>query len=268
MLLRLSLNSMGLFCKALALSLTLFILFGCATPKEKKLEKEKFTLTYRHKSQAGPEIEKMNMEHPVKISEEEFNNHLFSLQYEELSLLGKKKYVFSHQDMSEISRLLLKAVHHLVPEKILILELETPRGATHGEIFAAGGKLNFRFQSIKGSEFSGNSFSGWGGSVWRLVPVKGQQYHVTKRLLGTSTQENWIVADMNLPKKSRRLVNGKNSEEPEPSSGPSPSPASPPAEKNVELEKKLQFLKDLREKNLIDDEEYEKKRRELLDSYL
>ncbi len=250
--------------------LSVLFVLGCGTTKEKKLEKETFTLTYRHKSQSGPEIEKLKMNHPVKISEDEFKNHLLSLQYEELSLLGKKKYVFSHKDLNEITRTLTKGVNHLAPENILIVELETSRGTTLGEIFASGNKLNFRFLSVKGSEFSGNSFSGWGGSTWRLVPVDGQRYHVTKRILGTSTQENWIVAEMLLPQKSRRLGRNKNKEETKPASPPPPASSRPsvPAGDNVELEKKLKFLKDLREKNLIDDEEYERKQKELLDSYL
>ena len=37
---------------------------------------------------------------------------------------------------------------------------------------------------------------------------------------------------------------------------------------DIELEKKLQFLKGLYEKNLVDEEEYNRKRKELLDTFL
>ena len=45
-------------------------------------------------------------------------------------------------------------------------------------------------------------------------------------------------------------------------------PINPSAGNNQDLEKKLSFLKDLRDKDLIDDEEYDMKRKELLNSYL
>ena len=246
---------------------------GCGTIKEKKLEREGLTLIYRSKSQVGSEIGKMKLNHPIKISEEEFENHLYSLQYEELSLLGKKKYVISLKDVSAITKDLTKAVNRMKPQNILIFELDTPRGTTRGEIFSAGNRINFRFTSIKGIEFSGNSFAGVGGSTWRLVLVKGQMYRVTKRILGSSTKENWIVADMTLPQKSRRLArSGKIKRQPpqasQPSPAPQPSPSAPEGNTDQELEKKLRFLKDLRHKDLIDDEEYERKRRELLDSFL
>ncbi len=270
----LSLKNMRLFWATLTFFMTLGLLLGCGTIKEKKLERDGLTLIYRPKFQAGATIEKAHLNHPIKISEEELKNHLYSLQYEELFLLGKKKYVISLKDVSEIATILTKAVNRMAPENILIFELETPRGTTQGEIFATENKINFRFNSIKGTKFSSNTLARSSGSTWRLVPVKGQVNKVTKRLLGSSTQGNWIVAKMALPQKSRRPLKGKRTQSkkpqvsPEPSSSPQRIPSTPSVNTDQELEKKLQFLKDLRDKDLIDDTEYEKKRRELLDSFL
>jgi hypothetical protein len=246
---------------------------GCGTTKEKKLEKEGLTLIYRPQNQAGPAIHKLRLNHPIKISEEIFRNHLYSLQYEELSLLGKKKYTISLTDLKDTTKILTKAVNHMPPENILVFDLETSRGSTIGEIFRTENTLNFRFQSIKGVKFSTTTFGRGGiGSNWRMVPVVGQRYGVSKKLLGTSTQENWIVAKMILPKISRRLSKGqepKASKTQKDSAPPTPSaPVTPSAGEDQELEKKLQFLKNLRDKDLIDDEEYEIKRKELLDSFL
>ncbi len=245
---------------------------GCATTKERKLEKEGLTLIYRSQAQAGPSIHKLQLNHPIKISEADFRNHLYSLQYEELSLLGKKKYTISLTDLKDTTQILTKAVNHMPPDNILVFDLETSRGSTIGEIFRTEDNLNFRFHSIKGVKFSSGTFGRGGiGSTWRMVPVSGQRYRVTKKLLGTSTQENWIVAKMILPKKSRRLSKGQDpkvSKMPN-DTAPTPSaPATPSARDNQDLEKKLQFLKNLRDKDLIDDEEYEIKRKELLDSFL
>ncbi len=244
---------------------------GCATIKEKKLEKEGLTLIYRHKTQAGPALNKLALNHPIKISQEEFTNHLYSLQYEELSLLGKKRYVISLADLKDTTQILTKAVNRMAPENVLVFELETSRGTTTGEIFRTGNRLNFRFESIKGIEFSSASFGGGGGASWRMVPVSGQRYRVTKKLLGTSTQENWIVAKMTLPQTSRRLLKmqgSRVSKAPSSSAPTSSAPQKPLTGNSQDLEKKLKFLKDLREKDLIDDQEYEMKRKELLDSFL
>jgi len=261
------------FWATFAFFLALGLFLGCSTTKEKKLEREGLTLIYRPKYQAGATIEKMHLNHPIKISEEEFKNHLYSLQYEELFLLGKKKYVISLKDVDEITHILTKAVNHLTPNNILVFELETPRGITRGEIFSTGNNINFRFDSIKGTQFSGTSFSRSVGTVWRLVPVKGQKNKVVKRILGSAVKGNWIVASMTLPQKSRRLLKGKKNQRqkpqaPQTSPSPQPAPSNPSVNNDHELEKKLKFLKDLRSKDLIDDEEYERKRKELLDSFL
>lgn len=264
------LKNMRPFWAFLTFLMALNLFLGCGTTKEKKLERDGLTLIYRPKHQAVSAIEKMHLNHPIKISEEEFQNHLYSLQYEELFLLGKNKYVISLQDVKKISKDLTKAVNHLTPQNILVFELDTSRGTTRGEIFAAEGKINFHFDTIKGAAFSSNSLARSTASVWRLVPVKGQIQKTTNRILGSSTLGNWIVADMTLPEKSRRLLKGKKtqSQPSQPTPSPQPVPSTPPGNNDQELEKKLKFLKDLRSKELIDEEEYEKKRKELLDSFL
>jgi hypothetical protein len=249
------------------------LLYGCSTTKEKKLEREGLTLIYRPKSKAGSEIEKLSLNHPIKISEEEFQNHLYSLEYEELYLLGKRKYVIGVKDVVEITQILTKAVNRMTPKNILVFELETTRGPTVGEIFATDNKINFRFISIKGVQFSTTTFTKSSGTVWRLTPVKGQENKVTHRILGSSTKGDWIVADMTLPQRSRRLAKGQKFQNQKlqanhPSPALQPAPVAPKKITDRELEKKLKFLKDLRNKDLIDDEEYEIKRKELLDSFL
>ena len=53
-----------------------------------------------------------------------------------------------------------------------------------------------------------------------------------------------------------------------PSKKPANNRHSPSKGPNLVLEEKLEFLKDLHEKNLIDEKEYNQKRKELLDTYL
>ncbi|KMP10817.1 hypothetical protein UR09_02205 [Candidatus Nitromaritima sp. SCGC AAA799-A02] len=259
-------------CAGLLLAFLAGILFaGCATIPEKRLEKERLTLVYKNKSVMGSDLEKLRLEHPIEIAREAVTNHLLSLRYEELSLLGKGRFVFSPDDVIEITPLLTKALNRMSPDNILYYEVDTPRGTTSGTVFRARERLHWRFDSIKGVSFSNNSFPGHRGSTWRLVPKAGQSYGQSKSLFGKNVQENWITATLNLPVKSKRNLRARAQEKPSrrsATSAPEPSRPEPTPANQEELEKRLQLLKDLRDKNLINDSEYERKRKELLDQYL
>ena len=251
-----------------AMALLVFLPACSSGPTPKKLETGGLTLMYRDKSSSGSEVNKMRFNHPVQLSQAEVHNHLLSLRYEELSLLGKKKYVFSSKGLEEISRILTKALNRVKPDKFVYFVLETASGATEVEVFGTNDKLNWRVNSIRGLNFSNTSFSNFGGSHWRLVPREGQNYHVSQKLIGTSTRDNWIIADLKLTRIARGRV--KKSSAPStkmrPPSSPTKNPA--PAVNRENLQQKLQFLKDLRDKELIDESEYERKRKELIDTYL
>ena len=251
------------------------LLSGCASTKEKKLQTKGFTLSYKDKSSGGSSVNKMQLNHPLKISETAIRNYLRSLVFEELSLFGKKKPVFLSHDIDRIGRLLTKAIHRVPNHKIIHYELETPRGKTSGDIFASKKYIHWRFDSIKGMGFTGRAKTGWGNVNWRMVPQSGQKYQAVQKLLGTQAQENWIFAELQPSSKRQKNARQKNLQ-----SGPSKSrtvvPSREPANNrhspskgpNLVLEKKLEFLKDLHEKNLIDEKEYNQKRKELLDTYL
>ena len=99
------------------------------------------------------------------------------------------------------------------------------------------------------------------GSTWRLIPQKGQALFTSQKLLGTKTWDNWIVAELKLPeKKSREKKKSKKRA--------AKTKKIAPAEAIPELEEKLKFLKQLEEKGLIDNKEYKRKRKNLLDQYL
>ncbi|MBT6855277.1 MAG: hypothetical protein HOA09_06870, partial [Nitrospina sp.] len=65
------------------------LISGCASTKEKKLQTKGFTLSYKNKSSADSTVSKMQLNHPLKVSEAEVRNYLKSLVFEELSLFGK-----------------------------------------------------------------------------------------------------------------------------------------------------------------------------------
>lgn len=246
------------------------LLTSCSAP-EKRLKKERLTLVYRPQSAFGLEIKKLRLKHPIKISNEQTTNHLLSLHYEELSLLGKKKYIFSSNDVLEIARLITKALNRMKADKVLYYEIDTPKGTTAGTIFQAKGKINWRFETINGINFSNSSFPEFRGSTWRLLPKAGQTFNKSHSILGNEQRENWIISDLDLPVKSKRGLKLSSPEKTPRSAFPSSLERrefknSPTNQKK--FEKRLQFLKDLRDKQLINDNEYERKKKELLDQLL
>ncbi len=256
-------------------TLLLGLISGCSTTREKKLRAKGFTLMYKSKSSAGYGLEDIRLRHPVKLSEDEVRHQLKSLTFEELSLFGKKKPVFTASEIRRIERLITKAINRVPGNKIIYYELETPGGTTAGDIFASAKILNWRFSAIQGKDYSNRSFTGWGGAAWRMVLSSGQKYHATKKLLGVEAQENWVEAQLHLsrkPDKNSRVEKETADPQDERKRSRSPSPPTmkqPPASAtDPDLEQKLQFLKDLHEKKLIDEKEYQRKRKELLDTYL
>jgi len=247
-------------------TLLLGLTTGCSFTREKKLRGNGFTLMYKSKSAGGYALADIKLA-SVQVSEGEILRQLRSLQYEELALFGKKKAVFTREQAKRIGRLIAKALNKSSGNKIIYYELDTPGGATEGTVFANGKVLNWRFSSIHGREFSNRAFNGWGGSNWRLLPGSGQRYHTTGRLLGQEAKENWIKVAL-----SRNSAQEFQEEKKYRDTAPSQKPRKQAPTRNksadTDLEEKLQFLKGLYEKNLVDEEEYNRKRKELLDTYL
>ncbi|MFQ5715595.1 MAG: hypothetical protein ACE5GQ_00680, partial [Nitrospinales bacterium] len=257
---------------------------GCASSKshEKKLVKNGLTLKYISKISAGDGVAKMPFDHPAKIPEEKVRNHLLALRFEPLTILGKERPVYTKKDVKRITRLIAKALQRAKENTLVSYEVETSDGKTVGDVFLSDNKINWRFKKIRGLTYSNNdSPSARGGlaALWRLTPKKGQHLYVSKKFLGSKVWDNWIVADLDLPQQKTKGSSGKKRTS---KRGNSPDKDSPGSRTNSHqdaakagsvdadpgLEEKLEFLKGLRRKKLIDDKEFQRKRRELLDKYL
>jgi hypothetical protein len=259
---------------------TVLALTGCSSTHktaDKKLIEENFTLTYKDKAQANGDIGKLILQHPLSISEKQIVFHMVALSYEPFSLFGKASTVFTKEDIQKTKRLLTKALNKAHSQNIITFEVKSEKGSTKGELFASDGNLHWRFFMIQGVRYSltRNQISRY-GTAWQMTPKKGQKYHVTDKLLGSKQWTNWIEAKIDLsapenlkmarPKKNRPRSSSDQSISPP--SQPSPPKATASGKNIADLEKKLQFLKHLHEKKLIDQQEYERKRKDLLDQYL
>jgi hypothetical protein len=255
-------------------------LTGCSSTHkaaDKKLTLEDVTLIYKDKAQAGTEIKELILQHPLPISERQMVIHMVALTYENNSLMGKPGPVFTKDDIKKTKRLLAKALNKAHSQNIIGFELKSEDGTTKGELFASQGNLHWRFFEIRGVKYSltRNQMVRY-GTAWQMVLKKGQKFHLTDKLLGSKQWTNWVEAKINLPVPANLKMARPKKDRPRSGTVQSSSPPSQPipteatdSGKNIaDLEKKLQFLKHLHEKQLIDREEYEKKRKDLLDQYL
>ncbi len=257
--------------RILVLLLCSCLFIGCSST-EKSLQKEQLTITYRPQFSSEQEIKKFRLQHPIKISNEQVINHLLSLRYEGLSLLGKKQYVFSSNEVLEIAPLITKALNRMKASNVLEYEVETPKGATVGIIFRAKGKINWIFKTIKGNNFLGTSRPGQlMGSGWQILPKSGQRFHKDHNVLGNEQKRNWIISDLDLPIRSRRGLKAglfsKKSRRSNSQGLKQEKSIDQSSGDQTELKKRLRFLKNLRDQKLIDDNEYKRKKKELLNQF-
>lgn len=254
-------------------------LAGCSSTQKsagKTLTMKDFTLTYTDKAQAGREVSKLVLQHPLSISERQMVFHMVALSYENYSLLGKAGPIFTKEDIKKTKHLLTKALNKAHPKNIIGFEVESEEGTTQGQLFASGGNLHWRFFEIQGVKHSRtrNQIARY-GTAWRIMPKKGQKFHVTDKFLGAKQWTNWIEAKIDLPAPGNLKMARPGKQRTQSGAAASTSPSSPRvfpktiAPKNkTDLKEKLKFLKHLYENQLINKQEYEQKRKDLLDQYL
>jgi len=264
------------FIIALVLIFTLGLLSNCATePEERKLEVEGFTLMYKAQKSANSEVKNIPIDHPVKVSVEAMTAQLLSLKYKELALFGKLKAVFSVKDINSIARLMAKALSRSPSNKLVYFELEATGGLTKGQLFYSKKMLHWRFSKISGRSFnlSNRGASGFRGkgTIWKMIPQRGQALKKTKGVFSV-TWDNWLVSRLKLPttkglqSRKKKYMKEKRKETMPSSQTRMQEPSRPTSDSVVE--EKLNTLNDLKRKGLIDEKEYLKRKKEILDRYL
>ncbi|MCF8719949.1 SHOCT domain-containing protein [Nitrospina gracilis] len=267
---------------AVLLTVCLLVAGGCQIKHEPEssgrvLEADKLTLRYISKFQLGEEVAKMELQHPLDISEEALVQQMWSLKYKPNSLLGDTGRVFTKDDVMNSKRLLTKALNRAQMGNVIGFTIESDAGDTEGAVFASDNHLYWKFEKIQGVAHNlTRNFNARYGSSWHLLPQEGQKLFVSGKLFGSKTWENWIVANLDHegPVKIRRLKRKTGTTVPQKqtpqqtvpeNTQPQATGNEPPL--NPELVKKLEFLKSLHDRKLIGEEEYLQKRKELLDSY-
>ncbi len=232
--------------------------FGVAESADSQKHSIKISLSYKPKSHANLDFKKFKLNHPIKISHQAIINHLVSLRYKGAFLGNKEEPIFSKPEIRKLAPLLMKKFADVNQEEIIHIELKRRGMVTSGDIFSFRKYLNWRFDSINGETFfRKNDVRRWSVYAWKLIPQKGQLYFKSGAENGKRLQRNWIVANLQLSI-------------PETKSGAAKSfkTDSSTSNFNPTLEKKLEHLKYLYDKELIDDEEYKNQQERLFDDLL
>ncbi len=266
--------------KILFWSLLISLLAGACASKEKMLVKDGLTLVYRDKDKGGRDISKMSLNHPVDLTEDNVRRHLVLLTYEDMALMGNKKFVFTKNDIDILSPLLTKAFTHAPANSFIHFDFESENGTTKVDTFASQEKIHWRISMINNKKFSNSPQTNWrDGFTWRLLPRQGQRFFYTENLIGKKTNYNWILANLNPPKAYRKSAKDKKTSPTRLTREPVNNQAVKHSKRNTSkrgssqsksdptLEEKLQLLKNLHNKGLINDNEYEHKRKELVDNF-
>lgn len=203
------------------------------------------------------------LDHPGNVSIEEVKKAMTSLYYKEKILLtwSKKKPVFGKKTSGRFAPLIQKAFQKVKPHSKVSFSIYNSNEKTTGDIFAKNDTLIFKFETINGipyiddfdlkAETEADIITNW-----KLIPGSDQQFFSHKGFLGIpKNQKTMIVAKLKKHEgKERDIYTPVKNKTPEQYDN-----------KRRTMEKKLRYLKKLKQENLISEDAYEKKVEELLD---
>ena len=229
--------------------------FGVAEGAGSK--KSKVKITFRSQFYENSNLTHLKLNHPIRISQAEIINHMVSLKFKGTFIGNKEEPVFSVSEIQTLAPILLKAFRGVSPEKIIRIQLKSVGGITSGDIFSFKKYLNWRFDSIRGETFlQENNVRGWNIFSWEMMPKNGQLYF--KSGTDKRIQKNWIISKLKLPISGQGNMGNRRSFDIQ---------QKEPSENNInpKLEEKLEHLKYLYDKELINEEEYKNQQKKIFD---
>lgn len=199
--------------------------------------------------------------HPYAFELKTLQNSMWALAYQHRDISwSKKKHVFGRPAIEALSPRLLALFRQTGKRQRVVFRIIKPSGKTlfAGDVFLTPDGLNWRVTNFKGSRKKVDDFSVMGDSE-RLVPMKGQVYKIREERTGVIQNiTNWIIFPAISPEKNRILPATLSGE----------SRGSLSAEKTVEqVKKRLKVLETLKNEGVITDQEYQKRREEILQGF-
>jgi len=201
----------------------------------------------------------LNVVQPYSFELETIKKCMAGIAYQKREISwSKKKRAFSDAAIARLSPLIVEQFTKADKNHRVLFKVTKPSGKIflQGDAFVTTKGLHWRFTVVNYSKRKLEDFSIMGDS-WRLVSLKSQAYKTRqphKNLIQDIT--NWVIFTKFRPIASRVLkapVKEKTDER---------FPSS-----TEEIKRRLKILNELKQDGLVNDEEYENKRRKILNSF-
>jgi len=198
---------------------------------------------------------------PYSFELETIKKCMAGIAYQEREISwSRRKRVFSDAAVARLSPLIVEQFTKADKNHHVLFKITKPSGKIflQGDAFVTKKGLHWRFTVINSSERKLEDFSIM-GDIWRLVSLRGQTYKTRqshKNLIQNIT--NWVIFTKFHPVASR-ILKAPVRENADEKSGFSYS-----AE---EIKRRLKILNELKQDGLVNDDEYESKRRKILNSF-
>ncbi len=215
-----------------------------------------------------------DLSHPVEFDVEGIKNALSLINYQEKSFAAwkKRKPIFGTKNRNRFASLIQRALLKIKSNGKLsfsVYKSGKRNSKTAGYLVATDDTLIFKFDTINGTPYIDDfdiSAESEADIItkWKLSPRSGQEIYSTKGLLGISSKHKTMIvvpiddtqSDTMPQKRAYRTKVEKERTRRLPENN---------IDKRTMIENKLSFLKNLKQKNLITDEAYERKIQDLLD---
>lgn len=266
---------MLVFCFSVA-GCSLFSSIGSEKDKKELFKsRDQYVRIARQESAKGVKVPPN--EHPVSLDEDQIRTALGSLEFM-LPKENKSAPVFERPELEVLGRSISSALAEAGPDEDVVFAvvgdykslygLAKEQKYTAGRVFYREGKLNIIFGEIHGKY--------WATADRRLYPLApGSRFKATEHvwmLIGQPDQEfhsgqdgqrtDWVVLD--LASMEARAAMGEKAAQAKGSGGSGGGQAQPQLSAEKTVEERLTILNELKNKKLITEEEYQKKRADIL----
>lgn len=241
---------------------------GCKSLEtDRTFNKPGMTVSFLRLYELDEDLEDFQIDHPVEVTTEQVRNHLLSIFYQDISRPDQRPIpVFTIADVKKLATGLKAALNRVEDGDYIYFGFQAEKGVTEGEIFSSVGKIHWRFLRVNGVDYS-NHFLGTTKPTWRLVRrTSGQSIYKEKTGLIKVTKENWIIVDIKMPKFTRKqkLRSRKPASTKRTPSKKQTEILNVPTHQSGQIKEKLKSLKELYDNGLIDEQDYQKKKNEIL----
>ncbi len=208
------------------------------------------------------EIYGVKMRQPYVVDVRSIQESMRSLKYQTKSFFWSEALpVFDSEQIRNLSPLIQKRLSVADASQKAIFRILGASGqpAIQGDAFISRKGLNWRFNLLNGVKRKVGDFNIFGGG-WKIAGAQNFKYKTRKFFFFFNKKiTNWVVS-RDIRPISRLAIKPVSPSE-------TGTVKNLPSLSSEEIENRLQVLKELKDENLIDDKDYESKRREILQSF-